>query len=131
MPLKINTMEKKPGVFVVSLIGALDTHTHMQLASRLDAIRHSSPGLIVLDLEYLDYISSIGISSILKAGRAVKKHGGRVKLMNLQPQIRKVFEIINALPSQQIFANAREMDQYLDRIQRKVGGAESETELPR
>jgi hypothetical protein len=40
--------------------------------------------------------------------------------MNLQPQIKKVFDIINALPSMQIFASIEELDEYLDAMQKKV-----------
>ncbi|MGD2270109.1 MAG: hypothetical protein PVI06_06895 [Desulfobacterales bacterium] len=40
--------------------------------------------------------------------------------MNLQPQIKKVFDIINALPSMQIFASIEELDEYLDAIQKKA-----------
>jgi len=40
----------------------------------------------------------------------------------LQPQIQKVFDIIKALPSQQVFSTMRELDDYLDRIQRQYTG---------
>jgi len=34
--------------------------------------------------------------------------------INLQPQIKKVFEILNALPSLKVFASIQELDSYLD-----------------
>jgi hypothetical protein len=40
--------------------------------------------------------------------------------MNLQPQIKKVFDIINAFPSMQIFASIEELDEYLDAMQKKA-----------
>jgi hypothetical protein len=40
--------------------------------------------------------------------------------MNLQPQIKKVFEIINALPSLQVFATIEELDNYLTEMQRQT-----------
>jgi hypothetical protein len=40
--------------------------------------------------------------------------------MNLQPQIKKVFDIVNALPSMKIFASVDELDDYLDAIQKRV-----------
>ena len=40
--------------------------------------------------------------------------------MNLQPQIRKVFDIIQALPSLNVFESVEELDQYLAEMQRKV-----------
>ena len=50
----------------------------------------------------------------------MKSLNGSSKLMNLKPQVEKVFEIINALPSDQVFTNEKEMDEYLDKIQKKV-----------
>ena len=33
--------------------------------------------------------------------------------INLQPQIKKVFEILNAMPAFKVFANIQEFDDYL------------------
>ncbi|NLI33918.1 MAG: hypothetical protein GX422_14245 [Deltaproteobacteria bacterium] len=41
-------------------------------------------------------------------------------MMNLQPQIKRVFEIINALPSLQIFSSIQELDDYLTEMQRQT-----------
>ena len=68
----------------------------------------------------LNYLSSAGIRVILKARDALKKNNGKVTFMNLQPQIKKVFDIINALPSVQIFASIEELDEYLDAMQKKA-----------
>ena len=38
--------------------------------------------------------------------------------MNLQPQIQKVFDILKAIPTLKVFANIRELDQYLDLMQK-------------
>jgi anti-anti-sigma factor len=128
MPLRISAHEKQPGVMVVSPVGALDTQTYQMLDERLSAILESRPSLLVLDMEFVDYVSSIGISTILKARKAIQKTGGRLTLMHLQPQVRKVFDIINALPSQPIFSSTAELDAYLDRMQR--GGEEGEEPPP-
>jgi len=61
-----------------------------------------------------------GIRVILKTQKALKQRNGRVVLMNLQPQVKKVFEIINVLPSLSVFASIEELDQYLDHVQRKI-----------
>ncbi len=124
MPLRISAHEKQPGVMVVSPVGALDTHTYQMLDERLAAILESRPRLLVLDMEFVDYVSSIGVSTILKARKAAQKTGGRLTLMHLQPPVRKVFDIINALPSQPIFASAAELDAYLDHMQRNVEAEE-------
>jgi len=120
MSLKVNSKEKQTSAFVISCSGSLDTNTYTTLESRLNLIFEGHPKLIVFDMENLDYISSMGVRVIIKTQKQMKSLNGTSKLMNLKPQVEKVFEIINALPSDQVFTNEKEMDEYLDKIQKKV-----------
>jgi anti-anti-sigma regulatory factor len=56
----------------------------------------------------------------LKAKKALKKNEGKVILVHLQPQVKKVFDIIKALPTMTVFTSIEELDDYLDKMQRKV-----------
>jgi len=120
MPLTVNAKERNPGVFIVSPVGSLDSNTYTILDKRLDLILEGTPRTIILDMEQLDYISSMGVRVIIKTNKSLQKTDGNLILINLQPQIKKVLEIINALPSQQIFSSTEELDYYLDRMQRKI-----------
>ena len=52
----------------------------------------------------------------------MKAAGGGFAIIHLQPQIRKVFEIIMALPSPNVFESVADLDRYLTGIQKKVLG---------
>jgi anti-sigma B factor antagonist len=71
-------------------------------------------------MEKLDYISSIGVRVVIKTGITLKKNNGSLFFVNMKPQIRKVFDIINALPLMKVFTSIQELDQYLDTMQKKV-----------
>ncbi len=120
MSLKVTSMEKSKGVFIVTPEGSLDTITYPILEEKLDLIQNTSPVMIIFDLKKLDYISSMGIRVVAKIKKSLKEHGGKVVLLNLKPQIRKVFDIIKVLPSEQIFESIEEMDNYLDCMQKKT-----------
>ena len=75
---------------------------------------------LVLDLEGLDYISSAGIRSVFKARKALAARAGKVLVVNPQPQIQKVFDLVKAVPLNEIFTSVAEADAYLDAMQRKV-----------
>lgn len=122
MNLTVTSKQKMDGVYIVSPSGRLDTNTYAILEERVDVVLKEEPHTLVFDMETLDYISSMGVRTIAKAQRTMKAYSGRVILLNLQPQIQKVFDIIKALPSQQVFSNMRELDDYLDRMQRQVTG---------
>jgi anti-sigma B factor antagonist len=119
MPLTVNLHEKTTGVFTIYPEGSIDTNTYSILEKKVDQVLQSAATVIVFDMKAVEYMSSAGVRVILKAQKALKKKG-KVILMNLQPQIKKVFEIINALPSMQVFTSMDELDRYLDQMQRKA-----------
>ena len=122
MPLLVTITQKARDAYVVAPSGQIDGNTYGILEDELDAILAKNPNLIALDLAEVDYLSSAGIRIILKTKKMLTKTSGKLVFMNLQPQIRKVFEIIEALPSMRVFKNIQEMDEYLDRIQKKITG---------
>jgi anti-sigma B factor antagonist len=120
MNLNVSVQKKTQNCFIVSLEGSLDTNTHTLLQEKIDEILKETPETITLDMEKLDYISSIGVRVVIKTGITLKKNNGSLFFVNMKPQIRKVFDIINALPLMKVFTSIQELDQYLDTMQKKV-----------
>lgn len=121
MSLTVTSVEKQPGVFVVSPFGSLDTNTHTILEKKIDFLAGDGAArVITLDMGGVEYISSMGVRVVLKARKVLTRRGGTLLMMNLQPQIKRVFEIINALPSLQIFSSIQELDDYLTEMQRQT-----------
>ena len=120
MSLTVTVIEQRVGVFVISPVGSIDSDTYSILEDRADLILESSPSEIVFDMKSVDYMSSAGIRVILKVGKVLKKNEGKIILVHLQPQVRKVFDIIKALPTMTVFTSVEELDAYLDKMQRKV-----------
>jgi anti-anti-sigma factor len=118
MSLKINSGESRPGVFTISPIGSLDGNTYQILESTVDAVLKELPDVIIFDLEFLDYINSMGVRVLLKTKKELEKNDGKIMFAHLQPQIRKVFDILNALPTLKVFSSIQELDQYLDTMQK-------------
>ena len=119
MPLKVNSTRKRPGVTVISPIGSIDGTTHSLLEEKVDEVLKESPDVIIFDMEFAEYISSTGIRVLLKTKKALKETDGRMVFMNLQPQIKKVFDILQAIPTLKVFRSIEELDDYLDVMQKK------------
>jgi anti-anti-sigma factor len=120
--MSLTIVLEETGVPRISLTGRLDTHTAPQLdaeLSRLFAGERSLPRL-VFDLSQLEYLSSAGIRCFVRARKAIEPGGGTVALVNPQPPVRKVLEIVKAMPPGGIFSSIAELDAYLDDMQRKV-----------
>jgi anti-anti-sigma factor len=104
----------------VSLIGSLDTDTANQLQEKIDHEIDSTVHMVIMDLKRLQFLSSAGLRVIFKTKKKMDEHHGKFLLLNLQPQVRKVFDIIKALDGMNVFKSQEEMDEYLTAMQNKV-----------
>jgi anti-sigma B factor antagonist len=115
------------GVYKFALEGRLDETTSRDFEKKLEPALQKNPTTLILDMARLDFISSAGIKILIDAQKRLSAQNGTVLLVDLQPQIRKVLEIIKALPGITVFRDVQELDNYLALMQRKVkeekGGA--------
>jgi len=120
MPLKVDVTDRGASVFIVSPEGSIDANTYPVLEKEMEAVIARAPAVVIVTMEKVDYISSAGVSVLIKAKRALAEKKGEMVLVRLQPRVKKVFEIISALPPEQIFASEEELDRYLAEMQRKI-----------
>lgn len=125
MPLEVNVNRKNATCFTVAIVGAIDTNTSVILEEGIDPVLALKPKVIVLDMAGVDFMSSAGVRVILKTKKSLEALGGSLTLINLRPQIKKVLDIINALPSLQVFESIQELDDYLASIQQKYNEDQS------
>ena len=119
MPLKVSVEDRGEGTYTIRPEGSIDTNTFMTLQNEVDPILGKSK-VIIFDMKDVNYVSSAGIGVVLLAEQTLKATNGKVLMVNLQPQIKKVFDIVKALPDHQVFSSLEEMDRYLKEVQRKV-----------
>ena len=118
MPLEIVADPSNPST--LALVGRLDSTTAPELEAVLDRVLKKSPSRLVFDLSRLEYLSSAGIRCFVRARKALEPGGGKVAIVNPQPAVRKVLDIVKAVPAGGIFKDIAELDAYLDEIQRQV-----------
>lgn len=119
MALKIEVFRSDEGKCKIEVIGRLDTNTAPHFDEAVHAIDHEAYPVKIVDLAKLEYVSSAGVRSLFKGRKAAHDAGGQFLLLNPQPQVKKVFDIIKALPTTSVFTDEEEMDRYLDAMQRK------------
>jgi len=122
MPLEIKIQKNiaggAAGAVTVQLAGSLDTATAPELERQLVPVLASPVKDLIFNLADLKFISSAGLRVFAAARKALKNHGGQTSFINLQPQIKEVFEIMKSLPGVAIFKDVAELDQYLAMRQR-------------
>ena len=87
----------------------------------LEPVLDSALKVLVFDLSGLEYISSAGLRTLFRAQKSMKARAGKVLMLNPQPPVQKVFDIVKAADVQQVFRNVAELDAYLDAMQKQVG----------
>ncbi len=120
MGLDINLTQKENEVYMISLTGSIDNSTCPSLDEQIEQLFKLNASTIVLDLEDLKFMSSVGVGLINKTKNRLKEQGGNFAMVNLQPQIKKVFDIMSLLPTMNVFSDDQELDDYLDKIQHRI-----------
>lgn len=119
MAFSVSVENRETGVYVLALDGRLDANTSPTLEEKITPLMVPGTKALLMEMGKLSYISSAGVRVVLKARKSMDASHGTFIMTNLQPQIRKVFEIINALPNTPIFDSVQEADRYLDVMQRE------------
>jgi sigma-B regulation protein RsbU (phosphoserine phosphatase) len=107
---------------VVHVGGRLDAMTFGELDEAMLTLlpRLDDGGTVVVDLAGLEYVSSAGLRSFARIRKSMRARNGHTLLLNPQPQVRKVFDIVKAVPVNEVFTSTQELDAYLDRMQRQI-----------
>ena len=126
MSLHVDIAELGHGGRRVWLRGRLDTETTPALEQQIRPLLSTPEVTVVLmDLADLEYIGSAGIRFLIQTRKTLEARGGALMVAHLQPTVRRVIDIVKALPSADVFEDDAAMDAYLDAVQRRtVPGAE-------
>jgi anti-sigma B factor antagonist len=120
MALSIQVEEARSFTKTLRLAGRLDNETAADLDRELDKVLASAVKVLVFDLEKLEYTTSAGLRSFLRAQKSMGQRAGKVLFVNVQPPVQKVFDIVKAVDLATVFRNVKELDDYLDVMQKKA-----------
>ncbi|MCQ2066099.1 MAG: STAS domain-containing protein [Bacteroidaceae bacterium] len=90
MEVTINREENK---YNVVLAGRLDTTNVDQFQKDIAPLMQSGKSDITLDCTDMEYTSSQGLRMFLMLQKYVNQQGGAMKMVNMRPQVKEVFDI--------------------------------------
>ncbi|MEM0915061.1 MAG: STAS domain-containing protein [Planctomycetota bacterium] len=91
--MEITFKETEDNVLVVNLDGGVDSTTAKELNEALGKMVDAGFNRIVVDCSNLNFISSLGIGTLVTLHRRLKKRGGDVKLACLYGTVWDVFKV--------------------------------------
>lgn len=98
MALNIKIIRKKDYVYLVELKGSVDSDTYYNLQEKLNEVIDDKTKAIILDMGGVNYISSAGIGVVVNTKKSLQQKGANFAMANLQPQVKKVFDVMKILP---------------------------------
>jgi len=120
MSLNVRVQEGRSLTKTLVLEGRLDNDSVSVLDGALDPVLASAVKVVVFDLAGLEYVTSAGLRSIFRAQKVMNARAGKAVLLNPTPQVQKVLDIVKVADLGAVFKNVKELDAYLDAMQKKV-----------
>jgi anti-sigma B factor antagonist len=120
MALSIQLEEGRSFTKTLRLAGRLDNETAAELDRELDKVLASAIKVLVFNLAGLEYTTSSGLRSFMRAQKVMGQRAGKVLFVDVQAPVQKVFDIVKAVDLASVFRNVQELDQYLDVMQKKA-----------
>lgn len=87
------TINQDGSRYEVAIKGRIDTVTANEFQASIAPLLEADKPEIIIDCTELEYTSSQGLRSFLMLQKSVNAHSGSLKLTNMKPQVKEVFDI--------------------------------------
>jgi anti-anti-sigma factor len=111
LKIKLTRMEEAPRCLMLALTGYIDTYNSNFFQKRIQKAIDDGFVRLIFECGGLNYVSSTGIGSFTTFLKAVKPQGGDLVLLDIQP---KVFEVFQLLGFSQFFNIRETIEESID-----------------
>ncbi|MCL2092795.1 MAG: STAS domain-containing protein [Treponema sp.] len=94
LKIKLQKADEAEGCLILFLSGYIDTYNSNYFQKRIQKAIESGFTRLVFHCGGLNYVSSTGIGSFTAFLKAVKPQGGDVVLLEIQPKVYEVFQLL-------------------------------------
>jgi len=91
LPIEITTADQST---IFKPVGDIDMSRSPHLRTALAEVQRPAPDKrIIINLEEVPYMDSSGVATLVEAMQIARKHGGQIKLCNLNQRVLSIIEI--------------------------------------
>ncbi len=101
-------MESKSGLTVCQIEGEIDINSSPDLKKIFDRLISKKTPKTVINLSKVTYVDSSGLATLVEMLKNMRTYGGRMRLTNLSPKIKSLFEITKLEKLFEIMADEEE-----------------------
>jgi anti-sigma B factor antagonist len=87
--MKMDVADLQTGITKVSLSGRLDVEGALKIDSEFNSVVESKQNVVV-DLSEVTFLASLGMRTLIVGAKATSNNGGKMVLLNPQPNVEKV-----------------------------------------
>ena len=85
--------EDKGDATICYIDGDVDINTAPSIKKTFDKALTKKAAKVVINLKGVNYVDSSGLATLVEILKNMRQYGGRLKLSNLSPKIKSLFEI--------------------------------------
>jgi len=85
--------ENKNGLTVCYVEGEIDINTSPDIKKNFEKILSKKAPSMVINFSKVTYVDSSGLATLVEILKDMRTYGGKMKLCNLSPKIKSLFEI--------------------------------------
>jgi anti-sigma B factor antagonist len=116
--ITLESFKNSPGILALHLNGYLDTYNSTTFQKRVSKAVSAGFNRLIFQCTRLNYVSSTGIGSFTMFLKLVKPQGGDVVLIDVQPKVNDVFQLLGF---SQFFIIKENIDEALVHLTKKTG----------
>jgi anti-anti-sigma factor len=94
LKIKLQKVDTVEGCLVLDLSGYIDTYNSSYFLKRVQEVINANFIRLIFQCSGLNYVSSTGIGSFTAFLKAVKPRGGDLVLVQIQPKVYEVFQLL-------------------------------------
>jgi anti-sigma B factor antagonist len=83
----------KEDISIISISGRMDAVSSREAEAKLEDLLNENKTIVIINLEGMDYISSVGLRTLMIALKKQKSNRGQLALIHLQPFVKNIFKI--------------------------------------
>jgi len=106
--MNITIEEKASVVFISVKEERLDAHNSGDLKNQMLSLFEDGKTQLLIDLKDVRFVDSSGLGALVSGFKNASSHNGNLKLCNLQPQVKSMFELTRLHRVFEIFPDAEE-----------------------
>ncbi len=100
--------KKEEGTLIIKILSEIDHHSCEYIKRKCDSeINKLRPKKMILDLQNVEFMDSSGIGMLLGRYKNVIRNNGTIGLMNVNKNIKRIFEMTGILKIIDIYDNEK------------------------